>query len=224
MLIGIAKEFLKGCYVEDRGILQFLFPEYDIYEENIPPFLNNKKIILISSAFKSREGCDIINIQKFSTKCLNDRKIFQEFLVFCGYKISNDNVEYLKFLTSEECLGFLKVFYFLRKFPKRLPKKGSVFNLFKNLFGSFSNSVEAYYELTENYKVVVTSLITMMSKTYDVDFVVGKNSEYSKLLRKNSMHVEIFKKSIVCYLETSKTEIDFLSFLYALSHEGRLDG
>ena len=224
MIKDSGKEYLKECCVEDKGILNFLFPQYDIVEDFIPPFLFNKKVIVISSSFKTKKGYDIINIQKNSTKNLNNFEIFKQFMIANGIKFSKNFLEKIDFLPIDERWYLLKTYYYLKKFPNKITKKDSIYKLFEKLFQSFEESVQIYFNIDLDYKIILSSLITMMSKTTEIDLISKRNKKYALLLKNNKLYLSDFKKSILNYFDSNRSKIDFLCFLYSLSLEGRLYG
>jgi len=93
--------------------------------------------------------------------------------------------------------------------------KKSIFNLFQTLFTSFSMSYKIFYEMKLNYKMVLSSLLTMMLKTENIQPGI-QSAGYIRVLTKNKIYMSKFKQGMMDYLETKQREVDFIAFLFQM--------
>lgn len=218
------KDYAVSTTKDTISILHFLFPDYKIHIDELPVFILDSKVILVTDRsidISIYENIDIIILKKSGQNYLNTPEGFLSFL----QKIRNvkQKVAYLKDLPEEVFWEHAKLYYFMRLLPNEEDKgDNSTFILFNSLFRSFAEIYSTYVKCSNSHYLLFAGLSTMFLKSNNMALVnrMDYSTAYKKKLKECSDNLPIVKASVLEYIESYKKESDFLAFLYNLSLEG----
>ena len=202
---------------ELRGILTPFY--YPLYKIDNPVLLSPKPPFFVLSSkinlnIKEAEAVFVISGGQFN---LNSVASLIELLEVTKTVSLNQKEKLSLFdLPFEEALTYLKIRQFF-KIPFLKEKTTStVFKMFEATYkDSFSILYRLWREGGLSYQIVVSSFITMFGKVNSHDTV--KSLAYVRVLKSKRPFLSSFVGSVVKYFNSSKTEGDFLRFLFELS-------
>lgn len=208
-----------SCNPEYKGLISVIWPDATIYEDDLPFFLPDTRIIFYSDKPLNRDDDNIIHVTKEVKRIeLSSKEGFIRALKHILGRLDS---------WEEEALLKLKGRNFWVKAKNRLlasyHKKdfkddfdSSILTLFDALFKGYSYSYPVYVSMNKPYKTIVLSLMTLMiNSVNNVD--TERRDWYSGLLNRNSKYIKRFRKHILRYVDSKQTEQDFLTFLYEVS-------
>jgi len=201
------------CKPEYKGLLAILWPDAHIFEDDLPFFLPEGRIVFYSKR-PPRSEVDVIQVYKSTgTIALHEKKGFLDAL---EQEVGIDPGHKALFMALDETHFWpLVKTWTVTPLPKKmLMEQGNqgVVKLFRDLFRGFRPAYCWYKELGLPHQRVLLSLITMMNSTKNPDNPKYAH-RYQKLLRENGRKMPTFKRALREYVESPQREVDFLSFL-----------
>ena len=204
-----------SCNPEHKGLISVIWPDAQVYEDTLPFFLPEGRIIFYSDCLLKIEDSRIITVRKeLGNVELSTKSGFIEALKYVVGDLAPWEEKILLDLDTEEFWVYAKsrLVVPLHKNDFENTFNSSVVKLFSSLFTGFSYSFPIYSLIRVSYKSIMLSLITMMATTINPPENKFSNW-YIGVLKNNSRYLEHFKKCVLNYLESKQKEQDFLSFL-----------
>lgn len=205
---------------DNLGLVNVLWPDLKVYDGMVSPFITSRTFIFIEhKKVKFPENYNVIRLTKGSTVNIDDRVTFMALMCLTrGFCLSEKDREILMSLDDDAFWIRAKILLVVKNLKVLTAISDySIFDLFCELFSSFKVKYAIYRKLTLPHQVIFSSLLTMMIRTIDVDSEVGISAGYKRVLLKNKPYIGKFKKAVVSYIDSDKTEMDFIQFLNELS-------
>lgn len=200
---------------DDFYILSILYPGIPIYSHKVFPMLMPKKMIYVGVAKAELYGT-IINFSYGNQRSLANKTNVLSLLKKEKRMTERQEKGFME-IDGDEFWELMKMFLTYPKFALTMGEEtASVFDLFCNIFVSFKDTYRIYRETGLNYRVLFSSLLTMMLKTQGVEEGIFSPG-YKKILLRNKVHMPKYKGAVMNYLDSPQKEIDFIEFLYHLS-------
>lgn len=209
-----------------KDILYILFPEYYIYEDELPSFLPDGKYILYGGINRCPEETDTLKVI-FISKNINHMPDLSKKDTLINYLISDRDVFFEKdaidvVLKMDFNVFWRTVPYFILEkkiTPRDLSDVSSigVYTLFEHISSGFVKTYPLYKKINQNYKTILSALVTMFSFCIDEN-LKASTKEHSPwflgVISQNKKYLKKFKSSIIKYLNSDQSEMDFFTFLY----------
>lgn len=216
LLMRYPESNVFSCKPEYKGLISLIWPDAYIYEDQMPFFLPNGRIVFYSDKYLNNEDDRIIRV----TKDINRVELSTKSGFVKALKYVLGNIE----PWEEKALMELGAGEFWVSAKNRLVapmnKKdfdsgydSSVLKLFEVLFSGFCYSFPVYSTMSMPYRSIVLSLMTMMISSVN-PIEKSYSSWYIGILNRNAKYIDHFKKCVLSYVESKQTEQDFLTFLY----------
>lgn len=205
----------------DYGLLVIAFPHVQWIRPTTLVdrlFIPAKRIIVFSEqdplvGFSEKEVIQVISTAPIA---IDTRDGFLRFMASKGVRPTRHQLKQLLGLDDSDFWRLVKTAWLLKAFSNLPAPDDGTMPTMLDLFEVFFEDYGAVYRLYEQmkvtwgYRAIVLALITMMIKATDCRRRIA-HPYYRRILEKNARYLDLFRRSLIAYLESPMNEIDFLS-------------
>lgn len=206
---------------EQEGLAVFLFPDRVVIREpQFAGFALRNKILVLSSRKIPEDLPDCVQVTP-SGEEIDNPEAFIKFLREKGISVSKASEMSLMVLDEETFWKTAKIIWVTKRDSDcSVGEKESTFELFRTLFNGFADVYRVWRSISSPYPVVFSALCTMMARTVNPQ-APGISPGYRKVLIQNKTYLAVYQRAVLDYLDTDKTEEDFIEFLMNCSERYR---
>lgn len=209
---------MYSCQERNSGIISLLWPGIPVYEDELPFFLPEGKVVFYADRSPRGECEGVIRVRKeLDSIAIDTRAGFLEAIRREYGPLESWEAKAFSDLDMDDFWIFAKA-RLVTQIPKRdfdHKPSGKVYLLLDALFNGFPSSYPVYCELGMPHQKVMLQLINMMT-TASKPLTPDVNPWYRLLLERSRKNMTLFKTHVLSYVQSKQTEYDFLSFLYNL--------
>lgn len=216
----IKKDRQLGADPKNIELVRFLFPSNLVYIK-LPAF-NNGSYVLVGNKAPSNIPDDSLFLPIAATKDITNIKVLSE-LVLRVVELPKKYQAYFLNIDDDLHLNFLKLLL-LGCAPKDIFQgtpvgTGKLWDLFANLYSSYSILYEIYQGSNIPYKVLFSGLLTLFLKmdNFQSDGNVKLSNSMLNVISANRHYLPEIKQQVYTYLKSPQQEMDFLNLLLVLS-------
>lgn len=213
---------MYSCQEKNSGILSLLWPGVPVYQDELPYFLPEGKVVFYADRSPRGETLDVIRVRKEQDSIeIDTRNGFLEAIHREREPLDSWETKAFSDLDRDDFWVFAKS-RLVTQIPKRYFESrpvGKTYLLLEVLFNGFPYSYPVYRSLNLPHQKVMSQLINMMI-TASKPLSKEMDPRYTLLLMRSSKNMASFKVKLLQYIQSQQTEHDFLSFLHTFnSHD-----